>query len=375
MGINPFSVVRGTLAVQPIPLLEQSAPHVRDATANLLAAIQRDQGYTVTFDTARQVPAYVKALKTYGHTIGAFPLREYVNGAEIVARPFLNQPSRNTTYAAEIMRLVFDVLNYDHAWWRVVERTWDGYPAAIVRMPADEVQEFDGQVQWNGTPVPLRDVMRFDGDGLGGWLTTGASVINTAAALEAACLRYAEYPMPNLALKNNGADLPAAVVDDLLEAWESARTNRATAYLNSTIDIKEMGWNASDLQLTDARQAAAAQVARMANLDPIWCGAGIPGSSLTYANRTDLYRQLLDLALTPVMDLIAQRLSMNDVTPRGHTVKFDTTKFLRQNITDLSGIIKELGPLGYISVEEARALLDLPALGITTTPPPTIRSL
>ena len=347
---------------------------VRDIASDLLSAIQANASYKVTYKTAAQVPAYIKALKTY-HTIAAFPLREYVNGVETVPRAFLNQPSRNTTYAAEMMRLISDLLNYDRAWWRVVERTWDGYPAAIVHMPSDQVTELDGQVLWNGTAVPLRDVIRFDGDGLGGWLNVGASVINTAAALEAACLRYAEYPMPNLALKNSGADLPAAVVDDLLEAWESARSARSTAYLNSTIDIKEMGWNAADLQLTEARQAAAAQVARMANLDPIWTGAGVPGSSLTYANRQDLYRQLLDLALTPVMDLIGQRLSLNDITPRGHTVRFDVTKFLRQNVTDLSTLIKDLGPLGYISVDEARALLDLPALGITSPDAPTIRSL
>lgn len=338
--------------------------HVRDAT-QLLEAIQRDQGYRVAFTTALQVPAYTKALKLYMHIISALPLREFANGAETIPRPFLTQPSRNTTYGAEIMRLVCDLLNYDRAYWRVVERTWDGFPAAIVRMPAHEVADMDGVTYWNGSPVPERDVKRFDGDGLGGWLVTGASTVNTAAALEAASLRYAEYPLPSVILKNTGADLPAAQVDDLLDAWESARTNRATAYLNSTLETKEVGWNASDLQLVEARNAAAAQIARMANLDPVWVGAGVPGATLTYQNRVDLYRQLLDTALTPVMNLISQRLSMNDVTPRGHVVRFDTTAFLRANPDQMASLVATLVPLAVITQAEAKALIDLPSMGVT----------
>jgi phage portal protein BeeE len=207
-------------------------------------------------------------------------------------------------------------------------------------------------------------VIKFYGDGTGGWLRVGSTAINTAAALEAATLRYSETPMPTVVLKNTGADLPASQVDDILEAWEAARANRSTAYLNSVIDADQMGWNARDLQLVEARQASAAAVARFANLDPIWCGAGIPGSSLTYSNRVDLYRQLLDVSLTPVMLNVSERLSMNDITPRGHRVTFDTSVFLRGNPAELAGIVATLLPLNVMDRQEARDLLDLPTLGI-----------
>jgi len=105
-------------------------------------------------------------------------------------------------------------------------------------------------------------------------------------------------------------------------------------------------------------------VARFANLDPTWCGAGIPGSSLTYSNRVDLYRQLLDVSLTPVMLNVSERLSMNDITPRGHRVTFDTSVFLRGNPAELAGIVATLLPLNVMDRDEARDLLDLPTLGI-----------
>jgi hypothetical protein len=352
-------------------------PHAREAGA-LIAAIAASYGNTVTMATAVQVPAFVKALKTYTHTISAFPLREYVTDGPVTPRALLEQPSSVLPYSAVIQRLVTDLLAYDVAYWRVMARSWDGFPSEIMPMRVQDVTDLNGgnlgvdvnayppsdPFYYLGNRIPTRDVIKFYGDGLGGWLKTGATAINTAAALEAATLRYSETPMPTVVLKNTGADLPAAMVDDILEAWEAARANRSTAYLNSVIEADQMGWNARDLQLVEARNASAIALAREANLDPIWVGAGVPGSSLTYSNRVDLYRQLLDTALTPVMLNISERLSMNDVTPRGHRVTFDTSVFLRSNPEQLSQIVATLLPLEVMDRDEARDLLDLPTLGV-----------
>lgn len=358
-------------------VLDGPVPHAREAGA-LIAAIASSYGNTVTMATAAQVPAFIKALKTYTHTISAFPLREYVTDGPVTPRALLEQPSSVLPYSAVIQRLVTDLLAYDVAYWRVMARSWDGFPSEIFPMRVQDVTDLNGgnlgvdvnayppsdPFYYLGNRVPTRDVIKFYGDGMGGWLKTGATAINTAAALEAATLRYSETPMPTVVLKNTGADLPAAMVDDILEAWEAARANRSTAYLNSVIEADQMGWNARDLQLVEARNASAIALAREANLDPIWVGAGVPGSSLTYSNRVDLYRQLLDTALTPVMLNISERLSMNDVTPRGHRVTFDTSVFLRSNPEQLSQIVATLLPLEVMDRDEARDLLDLPTLGV-----------
>jgi len=383
---RPLAIVRSHAQIasgvaQAFTEVEQ-APHVRDSSAQLLTMIQRSGAYTLDLSTALQVPAFVKALKTYTNTISAFPLKEYVGKDQVIARSFLTQPSNQTTYAAFMGRLVQDLLLYGEAYWRVASRAWDGFPTEVEWMPytqvtfvpgptteavMDPIPAF-GTVYWNGTPVPPRDVIRFDGDSTGGWLATMASAVNTAAALEAAALRYAEYPVPNVVLKNSGADLPGSVVDDLLDAWESARTNRSTAYLNSMISLESVGgFSPNDLQLSEARNASALAIARQANLDGAWVSATQSGSSLTYSNRVDLYRQLLDLSLTPVMVQISQRLSMNDITPRGHEVEFDTSVFLRANPAEIAALIATLQPLGVIDITEARDLLDLPDI-ITADP-------
>ncbi len=355
----------------------EPVPYVRDASAQLLSMIQQSGTFSLALSTAMQVPAFVKCLKVYTNTISAFPLKEYVGKDQVVARGVLVQPNPQTTYASIMGRTVQDLLLYGFAYWRVAARAWDGYPTEFDWMPYSQVSFMPdatteammdpipafGTIYWNGVPVPPRDVVRFDGDSTGGWLDTMASAVNTAAALEAAALRYAEYPVPNVILKNSGADLPGAVVDDLLEAWETARTNRSTAYLNSTISTESVGgFSPNDMQLTDARNASALAVARQANLDAAWVNATQSGSALTYANRVDLYRQLLDLSLTPVMLQISQRLSMNDITPRGHAVEFDTSVFLRGNPAEIAALIATLRPLDVISIDESRELLDLPDL-------------
>ena len=379
-----LSVVRDQRAIaepfQPANTDNTEVAHVRETGSDFLALLTNKLQYSATRNSAMQVPAFVNALKTYSHTISAFPLREYLYGQAISPRNFLTCPCTSLPYSAVMDRLIADLLLYDRAYWRVTERSWDGYPSSIQVMRVEDVLDTtpaNAGIEQNSFPpsdpfyhlgfrVPTRDVIKFYGDGNGGWLRNGATAISTAASLEAATLMYSESPIPTVALKNNGADLPAAQVDALLEAWEDARANRSTAYLNSSIEAQTMGFSARDVQLVEGKAQAALAIARLANLDPIWTGAGVPGSSLTYSNRVDLYRQLLDTALRPIMALVEQRLTMQDVTPRGHEIKFDTTAFLRGNPQELADLVTKLLPLGVITEDEARQLIDLPALGVNS---------
>jgi hypothetical protein len=267
---------------------------------------------------------------------------------------------------------------FDRAYWRVIDRDFAGYPVSVEVMRVEDTTDlppYYAGIEANQQPpadpfyylarqIPTRDVIKFYGSGEGGWLATGATAITTAAALEAATLMYSETPIPTVALKNSGPDLAPEKIDELLDAWEEARANRGTAYLNNTIDAQVMGFSARDVQLVEAKNLSAVAVARFCNLDPIWVGAGVPGSSLTYSNRVDLYKNLVDTALRPVMNLVAQRLSMPDVTPTGYVIDFDTTAFLRDDVAALAEVITKLLPLEVITVEDAQNLLDLPTLGV-----------
>lgn len=378
-----LSLVRGTNALQTDIAARAEAPAppmVREASA-LLDAIRASIGVRISKSTALKVPAFARAYELYTGTISCFPLVDRV-GDDRVPNSLLDTPDPSLPYSSWMARLVGDVVCHDSAWLLVAAVDWRGFPSRLVYVPAEKVSTIAvdpiteqpvGSVLVGGVERRLSDpataytqtgtVIHIPGDGSGGWLTTGVDAITTAASLEAAVLRSAESPSPSVILKNTGADLPPDQVDALLEAWETARAQRSTAYLNATIDTHGLtGWSPNDLQLVEARNAAATQIARLANLDPVWVGAGVPGSSLTYTNRQDLYRQLLDLSLMPVMRHITDRLSAWDVTPEGHVTGFDTDTFLRANTTDIVALVTQLLPLGVITEDDARRLLDLGGL-------------
>lgn len=374
-----LNVRRGFESSQANQAAQASEPsHVRDS-GGLIALLRNNLQVTATAADAMQVPAFVNALKMFTHTISSFQLREYRYDAPVAIRSFLQMPSRVLPYSGVMSRTINDLMMYDRAYWLVTRRTWDGFPSEIRVMRVEDVTDspayYGGGGQddseppadpfyYEGRQVPTSDVIKFYGDGLGGVLANGATAINTAAALEAATILYSETPIPTVALKNSGPDLPAHQVDLLLDAWEEARANRGTAYLSNAIDAQVMGFSARDVQLVEGKNLAATQIARLFGLDPTWVGAGVPGSSLTYSSRVDLYRQLLDTALRPVMMLVEQRLSMPDITPVGHTIKFDTTGFLRGNPLETADLITKLLPTGVITEDEAKMIIDLPTLGV-----------
>jgi phage portal protein BeeE len=101
--------------------------------------------------------------------------------------------------------------------------------------------------------------------------------------------------LPSIALKNSGADLPPDAVQELLESWEAARATRSTAYLSSVVDTETFGFSPAELTLTEARNFSALEIARLFNLDGFWIGANMAGASLSYSNRVDLRKDLIDL--------------------------------------------------------------------------------
>jgi hypothetical protein len=91
-----LSLVRDQRAIaepfQSGAMVADPVAHVRESGANLLALLNNKLQFSSTRNSAMQVPAFVKALKTYSHTISAFSLREYIYGTPIEPRQFLTCP-------------------------------------------------------------------------------------------------------------------------------------------------------------------------------------------------------------------------------------------------------------------------------------------
>jgi HK97 family phage portal protein len=192
-----------------------------------------------------------------------------------------------------------------------------------------------------------------------GILTTGARTIQAAIDIQKAASIAAGTPMATTVLKNTGADLPPSEVQGLLAAWKSARQNRSTAYLTSTLEAQNIGFSPKDMMYNEAIQNLATEISRLAGIPAYYLSADA-NTSMTYANILDERKQLVALAFQPYISAIEQRLSMDDISTAGHYVKFDLdSSFLRVEPMERLLVLEKMLSLGLISTEQAMEMEDL----------------
>jgi hypothetical protein len=329
---------------------------------------------TFGIDTAMMVPAFARGMNVITGVGSGLPLVDIdpTTGQQLAPAGLTAQqdPWRGRTWAALWRHTLTDMVARGAAVWLVTERDGFGHPTRV--QPIDRDWWHIGEDAWavpsppvvwelvggqwdNPRPATRDDLIIFDTGGPGaldhGWLA-----LRTALSLESAANNYAIAPLPAMALKSAGVDLDATESQELLTAWETARRQRSTAYLNSQVDLETFGWNAAELQLVEARQQAAVEIARVLNLDPYFVGATTGGSSLTYQNRTDLYQSLLDFTIMPLLRVIEQTLSRDPNSAGSRVLRFDTNAFLRSNLTERVAALTAYVAAGIITPEQAAAL-------------------
>lgn len=314
-------------------------------------------GGWMTRDTAMMVPAFARGLDLITGIASGFPLLELAaDGTPMQPLGFTAAPSYEdgVPRVTTMRRTVADLVCDGRAYWIGTEyQKVTGYPARVQRVdPVNVAKNDDGTYTVHGTRVPAARVIEFD-LGLPGALDSGWYTLRTALSLEAAANNYAADPLPSIALVSQGLDLTDDEAEELLTAWSTARRKRSTAYLNSQVRPEPFGWNAAELQLVEARGHAAAEVARLLNLDPVWVGANASGQSLTYQNKQDQNQQLLDATIMPLLRVIEQRLSM---LTAGRQFRFDTVAFLRANLSERVAAITAYLAADVITRDEARDL-------------------
>ncbi len=358
-----------TASAAPSPMAPTASPW---APASLVWP-QLEQAGIATREQALSVPTIARARNLIAGTIAELPLRTIDRaGAQLEPVPWIEQPDRHAPRAVTVAWTVEDLLLEGIAYWQVTEvYAEDGRPRRFQRLHPSRVAVERGTDGWSlqrltvdGEAAPSRGlgrVVMFQGldDGL---LHRDRGTILTAVALERAARRYADEPLPAAVLKNKGANLTPRKIGELLEGWRKARRDGSVGYLSADVDLERMGWSAGELQLVEARQHLATELARAANLSPWWVGADT-GSSLTYSNVTEERRSLLDYTLRPYLSVIEQRLTMPDVIAGPRTVRFAVDDWLRGDTADWARLVLELLAAEVVDVAEARSLIDLAPRG------------
>jgi HK97 family phage portal protein len=325
----------------------------------------------VSREDALSVPALQRCRNLLAGSIGAIPLELYRKSTneELGSPVWLEQPSYSQPRSVTIAYTVESLLLYSQAFWQVVEvYNEDGRPSRFewiannrVTATLDSTNTFVKSYAVDGTTLPMEglgSLVTFQSL-LPGILTTGVQTIRAAIDVHKAATIAASTPMATGYIKNTGADLDPKEVSGLLAAWRTARNNRSTAYLTSTLEYNPVSFSPKDMMYGDAIFNLSTDIARLCNVPAYYVSADA-NNSMTYANVNDERKQFLQLSLQPFISAIEDRLSMDDITPRGNVVKFDIDKnFLRTDPMQELAVIEKLLQLELITQEQAMEMTDL----------------
>lgn len=329
----------------------------------------------VALDVCLSIPSVRKAVHTIAGTIATFELLPYNAAGEVLPRTgdraWLAQPEQRRTRQATLTRTLSDLIWRDRAVWRITDTSTWGSPVAFERIHPNRIQTIDNPLdpdiveKWiiDSRETPASRLVVFDGAGMGGLARYGYDLLTIYGQLQAAAGRYARAPQPYAILKNSGADLEKTEIEALLNAWEQARETRSIGYTNGVVDYETIqGYSARELQLVEAREHSALEVARLFALPAFALDANQPGSSMTYGNVVDRRRDLLE-ALRPWMTVVEQTLSLDDRSGRiagtllahGTTARFNADAYTRDSPEDRMQTWEIALRAGVLDLDEVRA--------------------
>ncbi|NBT32841.1 MAG: phage portal protein, partial [Rhodobacteraceae bacterium] len=191
------------------------------------------------------------------NTIGSMQLemyREIWNGDEmeptpLAPRSWLGRIDKGVPNSTILSWTADDLIFWGRAFWYVQERTADGYPSMMTRLPAAMVSTLDqqgpvyfgpsNQIYFNGLELNPRDVIQFI-SGTQGLLYTGKRAIEIAIRIEEARMRNASSAIPAGVLKQTGGEpLSGQELADLAASFNHARATNQTAALSQEVDYIE----------------------------------------------------------------------------------------------------------------------------------------
>jgi HK97 family phage portal protein len=317
------------------------------------------------------VPSVARARNIICSTIGSLPIETYNHFTKEHLRPqrVIMQPDPRVAGSAIYSWIAEDLLFRGVAYGVCLDAysSSDGSRIrAWTRVAPDRVTY---NLNFNQTEITsyMIDGLDIPASGVGsiivfsgldeGVLNRAGRTIRAAQELEKAAELYAKEPVPTMVLKSNGTNLTPERISKLLESWKVARSTRATAFLNADVELTALGFDPQKLQLNEARQYLALELARAVGIPASFLSAET--TSMTYSNMTAERKALIDFSLRNVVTPIEQRLSAADFVPNGVEVRFDIDDFLRGSALERAQVYEILNRIGAMSIEQIQEEEDL----------------
>ncbi|QBZ73175.1 portal protein [Gordonia phage EricDab] len=298
----------------------------------------------VTRAEAMAVPALARARNLLAGTIAGIPLRAVRGEGEDVPLSWLDRSDGIASPFQRMLHTTDDLLFYGISLWGL-RRDFDGNVVRAAHVPMSRwTTDTEGYILIDGEPVSSREVCVIPGihEGI---LTYGRTTIRHAGNLIRHADKAVENPNAYIELhQESDAPMTEPDIEKLVNRWVKARRgdNGGVAFTNKGIRVIEHG-SPKELLLTEGRNAAAIDIARLTGLPASLVDAAQSGTSVTYQNSQARMAELVTFGLAPIMGAIVARLGQDDIVARGTRVEFDLENALAALPTSV-GVPDDGGP-------------------------------
>jgi HK97 family phage portal protein len=319
-------------------------------------------------------PAIFRAVTLIANTTGSLAVEAYRRGVKLSDEEtprVVKRPDPFTIPRNFYRDSAYFLATRGECWWWVGARDTDGLAMSLIVVPPWEisVERTDDRLRpkilWLNREMRREDMrhltfLRDDGGyrGVGPLQLCGAAMSIAVEAQEWAANFYAEGGYPSIIIKsatelggNPGADAESEA--DLLRTQWMAKDHNTPRVIDPGIEsVDRLEVNEQGAGMLGARDHNNGDAARMFGIPGALLEYATSGSSLTYQNVAEVYRQFVQTCLAPnYLEPIEQELS--DLLPRTTVARFNVKGLLRADIktryeTYAIGIDK-----GIISAEQA----------------------
>ncbi|MGB3604232.1 MAG: phage portal protein [Gordonia sp. (in: high G+C Gram-positive bacteria)] len=313
-----------------------------DDSNHLLSVVAPDwlpSNGAMTRELAMSVPAVKRARNIICTTIARIPLDAYRGDAALTGTDRPLWLDRTDGPISPYHRMVWTIDDLLFSGWSLwaVKRNTAGQVIAADRVPinawridgANVIYIYPNGVETIADPSSIVLIPASD-EGLlaqPGPIRHAADLLNAASTAAANPAAYLDLH------QTNGYDMTDDERDRIINSWRSARRgeNGGVAFSSAGIEVRELGTFNEHL-LLDGRNAAALDIARAMSVPALVLDAATD-SSMTYVNAQAKAQDLIDYGLSAFMAPVAARLGLDDVSPRGTSIRFNLDAFTGDGAT------------------------------------------
>ena len=332
--------------------------HLEAITLAHLLEVDVDQR-PITRADAMSIPVIARGRNTLVALASRLPLEALTAAGPVTPQPWITRkPESGIPRSISVAWTIDQMIFYGRAWWAIRHRDTYNRPAIVTVVP-ETAMTFDAEgdpAGINGKPWPAAEWVRIDAHHEG-ILTYGRATLGEALDLRRAIRKAAANPVPSVELHQTtpAPTLTNREKQDIVAAWVAARRKSGVAFTPHNLDVRTHGQAAEQL-LIEARNAVDRDLSRLIGVPAYVADVTQAGSSLTYSNIESRTREVLDYGLSPYLTCIEDRLSLDDVLPRGQWAHFDTSLVTRGDLATRAAAYSAAQAAGILTKDQCLAL-------------------